>query len=498
VEQGKVSGNRTEPTQSFDDELNARIVRSSLWVGLGHGGARLLSFASTLVLVRLLDPDDFGIAAVGMTLVAAVAQIQESGLGAALIHRRRHDLKTAASSVFVFAGLAGLALTGLTVLVAPLYTRLLRVPEATDVVQVLALILAIRGLTVTPGAILERELNFRARTHAELFGAALQVAVAIGCAIAGLGVWSLVAGLIAGAAGQCAVYWAFARPWPSMFGVKGSVLRDLLRYGRYVSASNLVVIVNTNVDNVVIARSLGAAQLGLYGVVWRLAELPITVIGTIVGRVMFPVYSLLQHDVSAVRAAYIQNVQRTMLLALPGSVTLAVAAEPIVLGLFGPSWAGAIGALRLLAVFGAIRLLVAPSGELLKGIGRPQLSFISTIAFLICAVPALLVLVPRLGITGGALAMLIAIICAGSIPLALTFRVLALPPGELARALARPAGCAGLVAAGLLVTLPVAEGLHTTAQLAAVTLVSSGTFLIAVMLLGRPLVSPIWAGFRRT
>ena len=492
-----MSGAGREP-QRFDDDLNRRIVRSSAWVGLGYGGGQVLSFVSTLVLVRLLDPHAFGTVAVGMTLLAVVSQVQESGLGAALVQGRHHDPRVAASSVLVFAAAAGFALTAITIVVAPLYTRLLHVPQSTSFVQALGFVLALRGLAVVPGAMLERNLDFRSRTRAELSGSVVQVCVAVGCAAGGLGAWSLVAGTLTGTATQTALLWTRI-PWiPSPFGASRTTLRSMLRYGRFVSGANILVLVNTNIDNAMVARFLGAGPLGVYNVAWRLAGLPNTVIGVIVGRAMFSVYSRLQHDVSAVRAAYLQNLQRTMLLAFPVTLTIGIAARPIVLGLLGSKWEGAIGPLRLLAAFGVVRLLSGPSGELFKGIGRPHLTLAGSSTFLAVGLPALLVLVPRHGPTGAALAMLIGVTTSATVALTLTFRALDLHPYEFGRALARPIACAALVAVALLATLPLNESLGTPLALASVALVATVSFVASVALLGRPVLAPIWAGLRRT
>jgi lipopolysaccharide exporter len=493
-----MSDGEVQGGQSLDDALNRRIVRGSAWVGVGFGGARLLSFASTLVLVRLLEPEAFGIVAVGLALLAVIAQIQESGLGAALVHSRRYDPRVAASTVFVFAALAGLALTVLTIILAPLYTRLLNIPEATIYVQVLAGLLAIRGVSVVPAALLERELDFRSRTIAELSGGISQVVVAISCAAGGLGAWSLVAGQLAASSVQMVIFWARASWRPSTLGASRTVLRDLIRYGRFVSGTNIMVIVNKNLDTAVVARFLGAGPVGVYNVAWRLAELPNTFVGLIVGRVMFSVYARLQHDLGAVRAAYLQNIQRTMLFALPVTATLGLAAEPIVLGLLGLAWEEAIDPLRLLAVFGALRLLAAPSGELFKGIGRPQLTLASTTVFGIAAFPALLVLVPALGTTGAALAMVLGISLSGSVALGLTFLILELRPAELAAALVRPAACASLVGLGVLAILPVTETVGPLAALGMVAVTATATFAASLALLARPLLTPIWAALRRT
>src|SRR4029078_5648 len=96
------------------------------------------------------------------------------------------------------------------------------------------------------------------------------------------------------------------------FAASRSALRGMLRYGRYVSGTNIMVVLNSNIDNATVARFAGAVPLGTYNVAWRLAGLPNTVIGVIIGRVMFSVYSRLQHDLAAVRAPHLQHLQPTM------------------------------------------------------------------------------------------------------------------------------------------------------------------------------------------
>lgn len=489
-------GERSPVDPGSKDELQRRIVRSSAWVAVGFGGARLLSFASTLVLVRLLDPEAFGIVAVGLTLLAIVTQVQESGLGAALVHSRRFDPKLAAASVLVFAAVAGLVLTAATVALAPLYSSLLRVPEATLYVQALAILLAIRGLAVVPASLLERELDFRSRTAADLSGALVQAAGAIACALAGLGAWSLVAGQVAGSAMQAIVLWRRS-PWvPSPLDASRSVLFALLRYGRFVTGTNVMVIVNQNLDNIAVARLLGAAPLGVYSVAWRVAELPNTVIALIVGRVMFSVYSSLQHDLAAVRAAYVENLQRTLLLALPVTLTLGIGAEPIVLGLLGAQWETAITPLRLLAAYSLVRLVAGPSGELFKGVGRPHLTLVSALTFAPVAGPALVLLVPRLGVSGAALGMVIGALVSGTIAVTLTLRVLSLRPLTLARALARPMACAALVGISVAGTLSLAGEATPVVALLLVAAAAAASFGAAAALVARPLVTPVVRAFR--
>src|SRR5256885_1895892 len=121
-----------------------------------------------------------------------------------------------------------------------------------------------RGLTVGPAALLEGAIDFRKRSRAELSGAFVQVTVSIASAVAGLGAWSLVAGQLSGSSVQLAVLWVQAAWRPTVRGASWTRLRPMLRYGRYVAASNVVNLVNSTIDNLMVGRFLGTTSLGFY------------------------------------------------------------------------------------------------------------------------------------------------------------------------------------------------------------------------------------------
>jgi O-antigen/teichoic acid export membrane protein len=460
------------------------------------GGGQILQVVGMFVLVRLLTPTDFGTVALGLTLVFALAHLQESGLGSALVYMR-DDPRRMAPSVLAFAAAGGATATVVVALGAPLYTSLLHSPQSTGVVRALSLMLLIRGLTVVPAALLERAIDFRKRSRAELSGAFVQVTVSITTAVAGLGAWSLVAGQLSGSSVQLVVLWMQAAWRPTLRGASWTRLRPMLRYGRYVAASNIVNLVNSTIDNLTVGRFLGTTSLGFYAAAWRLAEMPTVVIGAIVGKVMFSVYSKLQHDIAAVRREYVGNVQRTILLALPVTVGLGIAAAPVVHALLGAKWDGAILPLRILAAYNFVRLITSPAGDLFRGIGRSTLGLVAAACFLVFATSALLVLVPRHGTAGAALAMLIAILLTGSIMIALVMHAVDLRLRAFGRALVRPALPSVPLALALLALLPATDNLRPLVALAVLVAAGALAYAAGVVMFARPLVVPIWAAFRR-
>ncbi|HSP72153.1 MAG TPA: lipopolysaccharide biosynthesis protein [Gaiellaceae bacterium] len=477
------------------DDLDRKIVRQSSWVALSYGTRSALSMAAMLALVRLLDPRAFGLVALAWTFLTIVEHLQESGLGAAVVQRRT-DVREAAGSALLAGSLSGMLFAGTVVVAAPLVERLMHAPGLAEILRGLAPLLVLRGLAVVPAALLERTLDYKGRARAELAAGVVQPAVAIPLAVAGAGVWSLVFGQLAAACVGTAIIWSVA-PWrPNPRDADRHVLRELLRYGRFITGSNIVNLLNDTLDNLTVARLLGTRMLGFYTVTWRLADMPNTVIGNIVGRVLFPVYAAFHADRATVRRVYVQNLQRVALLALPVSAVLVVGAEPLVRGLFGDTWLPVVDPLRLLGLYGAVKSLSAPSGEVFKGIGRPQLGLVFASVHAALVVPMLLLLTPRWGLTGAALALLI-VVCASGIPALVTsLRVVDAPLRSAARALAAPVACAFVVAAALLACTPAAVSLPPLGGLALVIVVALTAYAAAATLLARPILRPIVDSFR--
>jgi O-antigen/teichoic acid export membrane protein len=487
---------KPDPTAPSSLEVERSALRSTGWVALGVGAQQLASLLALFILARILDPEDLGVVALAWTVLYFVEQIQETGVGSALIHRRT-EVERAAASALLYAPVVSALLYLAVFALAPAIGRFLHSPDLVDVLRVMALVLVFRGLAVVPGAILERNLDFRSRTIAELTAAFAQVGVFVGLAVAGFGVWSLVFGNLVAAAVQTALYWLFV-PWlPSPFMASRRILLELMRYGRFVGAHNILVVVNNTVDNVVVSRVLGTASVGLYSVAFRLAGFPNSVIGFIVTRPMFAVYSTLQHDLPAVRSAYVRTLQRIALLSLPASLGIAIAAEPIVSTLLGDTWLPAVPALRILAIYALIKPFGGVSAEALKGMGMPQWNLVFDVVYVATVVPALVVLTRAFELEGAATSMLIAIAAATLPAVIVTARKLQLSAVELGRALAPSALCSALVAGCLLALLPRSQSMAPVAGLALLVSVGVVVYVSTTAVFARSVIVPMWGSLRR-
>jgi PST family polysaccharide transporter len=194
--------------------VSARAARGAAWLGASYATAQALSFVSTIVLARLLRPADFGIVAMANLMLAFVGPLHDSGLAAAFVARRERVRESAATLAWT-TPITGALAWAAVVAAAPLVARLFGDPAVTPVVRALGATFLLRGLAAAPMAVITKELAFGARSLAVTAGAFVEGATGIGLALAGLGLWSLVAGQIAGAGVTATVAWLSVpwRPW---------------------------------------------------------------------------------------------------------------------------------------------------------------------------------------------------------------------------------------------------------------------------------------------
>jgi PST family polysaccharide transporter len=482
-------------TRSEHDELDTKIMRSSAWALLGFGGLNVASLLTTIVLARLLTPNDFGLVALTLAILAVAQIAQESGLGAALIVHRE-DLRPAAASVAVFAPVIGLGLYGVVFAAAPLLADLLDEQRLVDIVRVTALILALRGFSVMPVAVLQREMRFRAITTIELASGVAQSVTAIGLAAAGAGVWSLVAGQLALMSIQLALAWTFVPIRPSPFEAQRKTLLDLARFGRYVGIANIVNYANSSADGLVIGRMVGATPLGFFSVGKRLAAMPVGVIGNILGRGVYAALARLQGDLEGFRRVWLENIQRVALLAVPATIGIVFVAAPLVETLFGERWQPAVVVIQVLSLNGVVRTFSATSGEVFQALRRPHLRVVIEVAHLVLLLPALIVGTELDGIRGAAAGIVLVNLATGVPALAIVMRALGVTIRGLARAIERPAIGWALMTASMFAVRPFVTQLAPPVELVATIACAAIVYTVAIAMLARDLVHTMWLSLR--
>lgn len=354
------------PTDPADD-LSRATGTALAWKGGELVALRALSMARLLVVARLLLPEAFGLFAIAQVVVGTLSTLTDVGMVPALVQRRQLDERHR-SSAWTVGILRGLAIAGLVALFAPAIASLFGEPTAAPLVRWLGLRPLLEALLSIRIVDLQRSLRFRGLFFLHVPGALVETLLAIGLA-SRLGAWALVAGVLAGGATQVVLSYLVV-PWRPRLAFDRAAIAPLIRFGRWIFASQLVAVAGGAVLQAVVSRRLGTEALGLYYLGIKLAFLPAEVASEVVGRVAFPLYARLQASRRHLRTAFARLSLGTTALLWP-AYALLFALAPWVPELLGERWQGTVPLLRWLAVVGAVGLfgdLVVP---LLRAVGRP-------------------------------------------------------------------------------------------------------------------------------
>ena len=462
-------------------DLIGRAARGFLWALLAAGAGRVLSVAALAVVARILAPEEYGLFAFALVYITYLNTLGDFGVGTALVYWKER-VGDAAQITFLVNLATGITWCVLTLVLAPVVADFFGSPSGTPVLRALAAIFIIRSLGNTHDALCRKELRFRARLVPELGLAATKAGITVTLAVAGVGVWSLVWGQLAGEAVWTTALWR-AVPWRPQVRWPLEIFRPMLRYSREIVAVNVVAAVVHHADLVVVGRMLGVEALGFYQLAYKIPEIAVILVLWQVNTVLFPAFSKVE-DPSRLASAYVETIRYVALLALPAAAGLFMLAEPILLNVFGEQWGPSVPILRSLAVYVAFRALGSPAGDFMKAVGRPGI-----LAAL--GVVRGLVLVPALVFAAGLGAAAVGATMAGVAALALPAELLivrALTGGRLRDALAAMQD--GLVATAVLVTFLVAWT-HLIPDSGGLTLLVGGVVLgAAIYLVAVRMVAP--------
>jgi O-antigen/teichoic acid export membrane protein len=351
--------------------------RAFAWKVLQLGGVKTAFFVRTLVLARLLGPDDFGLFAVSLISIELLTRITDFGLVPALVQSRSIDSRDQEAAWTVNL-LRACAISAVVFAASPLLVDLLGEPRALWPLRALCLRPLLFDLASIRLAEQARRLDFRGPVTVRLVDALVNTVVAIALARAH-GAWALVAGSLAGTLAHAATSYGVA-PWRPRLRLDRERVRRLVDFGRWIFWISVTSVIVDALLKIVITRRLGVEALGLYFLAAKLAFLPVELAEETIGAVSFPLYARLQDSRERLQAA-VRSLLLGSTLILAPAVALIVALVPgFVTHVLGAKWDGTVPLIRALAVAGFLGLLGEVVVPALKGLGHVQAVFLMEVA----------------------------------------------------------------------------------------------------------------------
>lgn len=332
-----------------------------------RGFQRVMGLASTVILARLLVPEDFGLVAMAVALYALIEVMGGFGLDEALIrdqNAKRHHYDTAWTVKLGYHTLGAIAL----VLVSPHAAAFFDDARVEGILYVFAAISFIRGFENIGIVAFRKELTF----HKEfLFGfgkkaSAVAMTIAMGFYLQNY--WALVLGSLTAAVVGLVLSYGMHHFRPRL-GLSG--WRDLFGFSAWISVNNILGYAQSRGPDWVIGRIVGADGLGTYRVAVDIAKLPTSELYGPIMRAVFPGFAKVAHDLPRLRRGYLLAQGLVTLATVPAAIGMVGVAEPLVWLLLGENWVATIPLIQVLAIVGATRILHGNRFSLFMALNKP-------------------------------------------------------------------------------------------------------------------------------
>jgi len=367
------AGNATRPEQSSatKTQLDRAAFYGVAWMGAAKWSTQLLSWIGTILVARILSPEDYGIIALASVYLGLLNIVSEFGIGATILVKR--DLKgKLLAQLNSTAALIGMACFLCSVVLAVPLGMFFRSQELPLVVVAMSATFIINALVTVPAATLRRELRFRVLAMIDVARGSLVPIGTLALAFLGFRYWALVGGAVLSAAISASITLAVRRHafgWPSW-----TALHSSLQFSAQVLVSRIAWFVYSNGDYVVAGRRLGEAPLGEYSLAMTLATTPTAKVHALLMDVAPSLFAAVQDRRDELRRYFLNVTELLAFVCIPTCIGLSLVSGDLVVVLLGEKWRAVTVPLMLLAAYSTVRTLTPLFGHVFIAVGLSRFS----------------------------------------------------------------------------------------------------------------------------
>jgi O-antigen/teichoic acid export membrane protein len=393
----------------LSDGLRGKVMRGGTWLGAGSVAEQVVRFARNMVLTRLLAPSAFGAMAIVMSSSAIIGSLTEVGQRGAIIQNPRGREKAYLNAGWWMGMSRAICVYVIIFAMGPWIARFYGNAELCGLLRV-ALLGTLFDGAMSPRSILpQKEMKFGRWMAISNGGGICGVIVTVTLSFWLRNVWALAIGSCCESVFRCLLSYILCPGLPSL-GWDRYVVRDLYKFSKAVVGLSFLNFIFSRTDIFVLGKLYSTTALGLYTMAVLLVQTPSSFLSNMMGQILFPTFAHVQDDKERVNRILTETTSWLILFGLPGVVTIYLCGHSILTVIYGARYVGAAGPLAVAAVVVFLNILNAAITCVFNGIGRPALHrravAASAAVMLIAVYPAC----KLLGVIGGQVAALLAII----------------------------------------------------------------------------------------
>ena len=357
-------------TPASDSNFGNRVRKAVFWRSGTQIIAQMVTWGSTLAVIRLLDPADYGIFAMTQVVMVFLTFMSGYGFASFLVQAKKIDIFRIRQTFGLLILLNG-GIAVLQMLLASIVADYYRQPIIEDMLHIQALIFLASPFIILGEALLARRLDFRRTAIVNLLAAVVSASFALYCALQNYGVWTLVVAPLSGFWIRAFGMFFFARLffWPSL---DFNGIKENLTFGLALLGGHMFWTIQSQSDIFIAGRTLSPHDLGIYAEALFFTTILTAKFIPPLNEVAFPAYAKIQSDAASMRYAFLKAVRLIMLISCPLYLGMSVTADPLVDTVFGPKWVEMAPFVSLLALampFMTLQIIFAPA---INALGRPD------------------------------------------------------------------------------------------------------------------------------
>lgn len=473
-----------------NSSVSARMVKGSIWLTLSRAIVNGLNALSTIVLAWYLIPDDFGLVAIAMTLLAIIKSITELSIAQVLI-RHPDPQESHFHAAWTIGATRGLVLGLLFAAAAYPVATFYDDPRLVDVILALSLSLFMTGLSNPRRIMLQRQLIFWQDFTLNVSQKVVGFVVTVGIAMVYQTYWALVLGTLAYQLTNIIVSYTVLPFWPR---ITFKHLGEFFSFSIWLTLGQIVNTLNWRFEYLLIGKLLGAGPLGHYTVGNTLSTLPTREATLPLTQTIYPGFANVRDNPARLRNAYQRAQALVTAIALPAGIGFALLAEPLVLLVMGEKWSGVIFIVQALASVFALQTLGSLVQPLGMAKGETKLLFIRDTQMLFVRMPIIVGSLLLWGLAGVVCARVFTGLLSSLVNMFLVRRLIDLPVIQQLKANLRALAGVAAMSAGVWLllgligpgTTKLEQGFHIALLAAAGGVIYTGTSLLLWLAMHRP------------
>lgn len=408
-----------------------KSIEGGKWVFINSVSQKIIGFLSFLILARLLAPTDFGMLAILLIVPNFIILISATGFEAALIQKKEDPIPYL-NPIWTFNVLKSSVMFLVIFFAAPLIASFFRIQEALLAVRLSGLIVLISGTANIAQLFFFKNIDFKKVFIRDTAGSIAYNLVTLTLAIFYRSFWPLFWGTVAlHLFSASSIY--FLHEFRPRFDFKFKKLLVLTHYSKWIYGQNLINRISLTIENTLIARLLGAVEVGLFTRAKSLASMPTAPFYNIVDRVAFPAYVLIQDSYEKIRDGFIKSLDILFFISIPIAFLLIEYGYRIIFILLGPKWTEMDVLLKFIAVAFAFGAFTSSAMPVFNAIGKPQIKYWIMFVNLTVLSASLFLLIPIYGVLGAAIGTLLASVITSFISTLVLARVIAVKLTDMAK-----------------------------------------------------------------